>query len=96
MSKTAVWLANIDSSRTRSEGRKISMGLAVKDPTLSEMQKAAEHLKMKPEAEEAQYPKDQGRETRTPGRILVETQQPKHKTLKLMCDEIRRIRQTKE
>ncbi|MBU7015488.1 MAG: signal recognition particle protein Srp19 [Theionarchaea archaeon] len=96
MRKQVVWLANIDSSRSRSEGRKISTGLAVKDPTLSEMQKAAEHLNMKPDVEETQYPKDQGQEARTPGRILLEKQHAKHKTLKLLCDEIRRIRQAKE
>ncbi|MBU7001366.1 MAG: signal recognition particle protein Srp19 [Theionarchaea archaeon] len=96
MRKLVVWLANIDSSRTRSEGRKISTGLAVRDPTLPEVQKAAEHLSLGPESEDVQYPKDQGHETRTPGRVLLEKQHTKHKTLKLLCDEIRRIRQAKE
>lgn len=91
-----VWLSNIDSSRTRIEGRKIAKGLAIKEPTLSEMEKAAEHLNLKPESEEAEYPKEQGQETRTPGRILVEKKYSKTKTLKLLCDEIRRIRQAKE
>lgn len=88
-----IWLPNIDSSRSRTEGRKIAKGLAVKEPTLAEMQEAAEHLTLDPEKEEAEYPKDQGKETGTPGRILVEKKYPKVKTLKLLCDEIRRIRQ---
>jgi len=96
MKQMVIWLSNIDSSRTRMNGRKIAKGLAVKEPTLSEMEKAAEHLNLNPESEETEYPKDQGQETRTPGRILVEKKYPKTKTLKLLCDEIRRIRQGKE
>ena len=96
MKKMVIWVSTIDSSRTRMEGRKIAKGLAIKEPTLSEMQKAAEHLSIQPDVEERGYPKDQGQETRTPGRILVEKKHPKTKTLKLLCDEIRRIRQGKE
>ena len=96
MKKMVIWLSTIDSSRTRVEGRKIAKGLAIKEPTLPEMQKAAEHLSLDPEVEETEYPKDQGQETRRPGRILVEKKQSKTKTLKLLCDEIRRIRQGKE
>lgn len=96
MKKMVIWLSTIDSSRSRIAGRKIAKGLAVKDPTLSEMQKAAEHLDFKPEVEEAGYPKDQGQESKTPGRILVEKKYSKTKMLKLLCDEIRRIRQAKE
>lgn len=93
MKKMVVWLSNIDSSRSRTEGRKIPKGLAIKEPTLKEMQKAAEHLNLEPELQQTEYPKDQGKETRTPGRLLVEKEHSKSKTLKLMCDEIRRIRQ---
>jgi signal recognition particle subunit SRP19 len=91
--KMVIWLANIDSSRSRLEGRKISTGLAIKDPTISEMEQAAHTLDLQPELSHVQYPKDQGKETRTPGRILVEKKYSKSKTLKLLCDEIRRIRQ---
>lgn len=91
-----IWLSNIDSSRSRIEGRKIARGLAIKEPTLSEMQQAAQHLDFKPEADDAEYPKDQGQEKRTPGRILVEKKHSKTKTMKLVCDEIRRIRQSEE
>lgn len=93
MKKMVIWLSNVDSSRSRTNGRKIAKGLAVKGPTLSEMQEAAEHLDFKPEAEEAGYPKDQGQENKIPGRILVEKKHSKTKMLKLLCDEIRRIRQ---
>jgi len=91
-----IWLSNIDSSRSRIEGRKIAKGLAIKEPTLSEMQQAAQHLDLKPEADDTEYPKDQGQEKRTPGRILVEKKHSKTKTMKLICDEIRRIRQSEE
>lgn len=96
MKKMVIWLSNMDSSKSRIEGRKIAKGLAIKEPTLQEMQKAAEHLDLQPESEEVQYPKDQGKEMKNAGRILVEKKYSKTKTLKLLCDEIRRIRQGKE
>jgi signal recognition particle subunit SRP19 len=96
MKKMVLWLANIDSSRSRTEGRKIPKGLAIKEPDLSEMKKAAEHLNLQPDIEPAQYPRDQGQEQRTPGRILVQKEHSKPKTLKLICDEIRRIRQAEK
>ncbi len=96
MKTMVIWLPNIDSSRSRIEGRKIAKGLAIKEPTLPEMQKAAENLGLQPEVQEAHYPRDQGQETRMPGRILVKKDNTKTKTLKLLCDEIRRMRQAKE
>lgn len=96
MKKMVIWLSTIDSSRSRVEGRKIARGLAIKDPTLLEMEKAAEHLSLNPEREEAEYPREQSQEAKTSGRILVEKKYPKTRTLKLICDEIRRIRQAKE
>ena len=68
----------------------------IKDPSLSEISSAAEHLNLDPESAEIQYPKDQGKDDRSPGRILVEKKYPKARTMKLICDEIRRIRQTTE
>lgn len=96
MKKMVIWLSNVDSSRSRMEGRKIAKGLAIKEPSLQETRKAADHLGLQSEAEDVQYPKDQGKEKRTPGRILVEKKHSKTKTLKLICDEVRRIRQGKE
>lgn len=93
MKKMVIWLSNVDSSKSRIEGRKIAKGLAIKEPTLKEMKAAAEHLDLEPEVGEDQYPKDQGKEKGTPGRILVKKKHPKTRTLKLLCDEIRRIRQ---
>lgn len=96
MKKMSIWLSNIDSARSRVEGRKIAKGLAIKDPSLSEISSAAEHLNLDPESAETQYPKDQGKDDKSPGRILVEKKYPKARTMKLICDEIRRIRQTTE
>jgi len=92
----SIWLSNIDSARSRVEGRKIAKGLAIKGPSLSEVTSAATHLNLDPESAETQYPKDQGKDNGTPGRILVEKKYPKTRTMKLICDEIRRIRQANE
>lgn len=89
----SIWVSNIDSSRSRMEGRKIAKGLAIKNPSLAEIEEAARHLNLDFEISQAQYPKDQGKEERTPGRILVEKKYSKNKSMKLICDEIRRIRQ---
>jgi signal recognition particle subunit SRP19 len=94
MRKMSIWLSNIDSSRSRIEGRKIAKGLAIKDPSLSEMTEAARKIGLDPEPSEAKYPKDQGKEEGTPGRIFMEKKYPKVKTMKLICDEIRRMRQS--
>jgi signal recognition particle subunit SRP19 len=49
--KIVVWPANLDSTKSRTEGRKISKGLAIQTPRLEEMSEAAKRLSSGAEAE---------------------------------------------
>ncbi|MGB9134885.1 MAG: signal recognition particle subunit SRP19/SEC65 family protein [Candidatus Bathyarchaeia archaeon] len=89
--KTVLWPSYVDSSRTRKEGRKVSKSVGVLNPTLAELQGAAEKLKMKPEAEaDATHPSSPWRKT---GRILVQKKGTKTQTLMRIAKEIAAMRQ---
>ncbi len=77
---------NLEATRTRSEGRKIAQGLAVKDPILDEIAEAAGNLGLHPTIEHTQHPNG------SKGRVLVDKKNSKIKTLKMIADEIRKIR----
>jgi signal recognition particle subunit SRP19 len=94
-----IWAANLDSARTRKMGRKLSKGLSVKEPDLKELSKAAHNLGLQSTREKDKlYPKDRSSliEFSSSGRLTINKRYPKVKTLKLLADEIRRIRKEKE
>jgi len=92
-----IWVANMDADRTRSKGRKIAKGLAIKSPDIKELSKAAHNLNIKCEKEkEKHFPGDSARMTAPlDGRLIISKKYSKTKTLKLLADEIRRIRKDK-
>ncbi|MFQ6089041.1 MAG: signal recognition particle subunit SRP19/SEC65 family protein [Candidatus Methanofastidiosia archaeon] len=90
--KSVIWLANLDSSLKRSEGRKVPQGLAISEISFKELKRALENLGLKFEAEMREYPKHQGFEKRISGRVMVEKKYSKSKLLKVICDEIRKMR----
>jgi len=47
--KVILWPVYFDSTKTRSEGRKVQKKLAVSAPTLDEIRKAAEQMGFRPE-----------------------------------------------
>jgi len=96
MRKMHLWPAAIDADRTRDQGRKISLGIAIHTPTLEEIMKACNDLDLEPQQEKKRYPKQEGRGERTPGCILVEKKHSKLKTLKMVCDHIRDSRKVRE
>lgn len=92
MKKWCIWLSNVDSSKSRKEGRKIAKGLSIKNPSLEELFEASKNLGLNPEIDKSFYPKEQGKEEKKMGRIFVEKKYSKTKTLKLICDEVRKNR----
>lgn len=89
--KAIVWPVYFDSSKTRKEGRKIPKSVAVSNPNLAELQRAAEWLGMKPEVEvNAAHPIVPWRKT---GRIRVQKSGLKMQTLLKIAKEIVAIRQ---
>ncbi|HHN81261.1 MAG TPA: signal recognition particle protein Srp19 [Methanomicrobia archaeon] len=92
-----IWLANIDAARSRSEGRKLAKGVSLKGPQLKELSKAAHNIGLQSQREsEKKYPKDRAN-TDSPldGRLTVTKKYSKSKTLKLLADEVRRLRKEK-
>jgi signal recognition particle subunit SRP19 len=88
--KTIVWPVYFDSSKTRKKGRKIPKNIAVPKPNLAEVQKAAEQLGLKPEAEvNIAHPATPWRKT---GRIWIQLKEAKTLTLMKIAKEITSIR----
>ncbi len=84
-----VWLSNIDSTKTRSRGRKISLKDAVKSPKLKELIEAAKELGIFVEVEEKKYPKNWWQEK---NRIIVLKTKRKIELLKELASKIKEIR----
>lgn len=89
--KTILWPVYFDSSKTRKEGRKVPKNVAVSNPNLIEVQKAAERLGLEPETEaNAVHPAIPWRKT---GRIWIQKKGAKTQTLMKIAKEIVAIRQ---
>lgn len=89
--KIILWPVHFDSSKTRKEGRRVPKSVAVPKPNLAELQRAAEHLGLKPEADvNAAHPSIPWRKT---GRIWVQKRGTKMQTLMKIAKEIVTIRQ---
>lgn len=89
--KIVVWPSYVDSSKTRREGRRVSKGAGVPNPTLAELLNAAEKLKLKPEAEaEVAHPSCPWRRT---GRMTLQKKGTKTQTVSAIAREIGAMRQ---
>ena len=93
MKKWCVWPQNVDSSKSRKEGRMIAKGLALKEPKIKELNEASMNLGLNPETDKGYHPAEQGTEEKKGGRIFVDKKHSKTKTLKLICDEVRKFRE---
>lgn len=89
--KTILWSVYFDSSKTRKEGRRVPKSVAVPNPTLTELQKAAQRLGMKPETEDSlMHPATPWQKT---GRIRVQKKETKKSALMKIAREMLAIRQ---
>jgi signal recognition particle subunit SRP19 len=89
--KTMLWPIYFDSAKTRKEGRRVPKNLAVPNPNLAELQKAAEHLGLKPEADvNVTHPAMPWQKA---GRILVQNKGKKGQLLIRIAKEISAVRQ---
>jgi len=81
-----LWPVYFDSTKTRSEGRKVPKRLAVPAPKLSDLQRAAEKLKLKFEVvPDAAYPRSPWRKT---GYISILKNDSKSRILKKVAEEL--------
>ncbi len=89
--KTILWPVYFDSSKKRREGRKVPKSVAVSNPTLAELQRAAEHLGLEPEVEvDVSHPSIPWRKT---GRVWVRKKEAKMRILVKVAGEIAVMRQ---
>lgn len=90
--KYVVWPAYLDSSLPRRLGRRVPLGLAVRNPSLREIAEAAEALGLNPEVDrEARYPRLWWSKQHR-GRVLVDKRGSKEEVLKAIAGEVRRRR----
>jgi signal recognition particle subunit SEC65 len=86
-----VWSASLDSARSRSKGRKLSSGRAVRQPSLKEIVQAANSLGLSPEpVEKAALPMSHWDKT---GCVVVKRSGGRMASLKSLAGEIARARQ---
>lgn len=87
--RIVIWPVYIDSSASRSMGRKISVSKAVRKPTIEEIYKAAEELGLNPEVEEARYPRNW---SLYKARVVVDKKGRKLEILEQIAGVIRQVR----
>ena len=90
--RVVVWSTYIDSSQTRSQGRRLSREKAVWKPRLEEIVKAAEELGLDPVVEDSPYPRKWFEDRK---RVIVNKVESKRKTLLLIAETIKKLRERK-
>jgi signal recognition particle subunit SRP19 len=90
--KIILWPAYFDSTKTRSEGRRIPKSLGVASPKISEIEEAAKKLRLKYEVvADVGYSKTPWLKT---GMILVTKSEPKEQTIKKIAKQLSTVRIT--
>lgn len=91
--RLVIWPVYIDATKSRSEGRLLSMRDSVKSPALREIEKAASELDLNPVVEsDKAYPKSWWV---TSGRVLVDKKGPKSMISKKIATNIAKSREHK-
>ena len=83
------WLAYFDSALKRSEGRRVPLSSATREPPLAELSEACRRLNLQPQAQDARYPSAPGRES---GYVSVGKSSPKHSLLLKIAKELSVVR----
>ena len=83
MTEHIIWPAYLDSSKSRSEGRRIPRDAAVDGPSAAEVANAAKQVGYEPEYEpEKQYPRSWWEKS---GRVTVETDDSKDDVIRAVA-----------
>lgn len=84
--KWVIWPVYFDANVSRKEGRKVSKELAIKNPSIDDIYKAAKKLGLNPVKEEKAYPK---RWWRKEGRLLIDKKGKKMEIIKKIAEIIK-------
>jgi len=93
MKECVIWTFNLDSRKSRSEGRKIPKRFAIPNVRLAELSEACKELGLNFRAEEKKYPKFWWEEG---GRVFVEKKGSKTKVMVELAKKIAEIRERKK
>jgi signal recognition particle subunit SRP19 len=92
--KILIWPANLDSSKTRLEGRKIPKGQSVQAPRIDELAEAARRLSIEAEiTPQKSRPRNWWEKS---GYVTISKKSSKTELLRALSAEIRRIRTAKD
>jgi len=92
--KAVIWPANLDSTKSRKEGRKLAKGPALQIPRLEELRDAANQLSIEHEIVAGKSRPNAWWEKG--GYLIVPKATPQSKLLRSLASEIRKQRATKE
>uniref|UniRef100_A0A7C3MA65 Signal recognition particle 19 kDa protein n=1 Tax=Archaeoglobus fulgidus TaxID=2234 RepID=A0A7C3MA65_ARCFL len=92
MKECVVWTVNLDSKKSRSEGRRIPKRFAVPNVKLQELAEACRQLGLKFRTEDKKYPKSWWEEG---GRVVVEKRGSKTHLMIELAKKIAEIREQK-
>ena len=83
------WLAYFDSALKRSQGRRVPLSSATRDPTLPELNEACRRLNLQPQPQIARYPSAPEKES---GYVSVTKSTPKQALLLRIARELSVVR----
>ena len=87
--KIVVYPQYIDSTKSRSQGRKLSLEDSVRKPSIDEIYEAAKELGLNPVIDEGRYPKSWWEDS---GRVFVDKIDSKLKVLRMISRKIKELR----
>ncbi len=90
MKECVVWTVNLDSKKSRAEGRRIPKRFAVPNVKLPELEAACKELGLRYRAENKKYPKFWWEDG---GRVVVEKRGTKTKLMIELAEKIRELRE---
>ncbi len=90
--RIVIYPAYIDSSLSRKEGRKIPKSIAVHNPRVEEIVRAAEELGLNPSIEDSRYPKFWWKYK---VRIVIDKVDSKQRILKMIAEKINELRKVR-
>lgn len=88
--KVIVWPSYIDSRKSRREGRRVPIRVAVKSPRIEEIVRVAEKLKLNPQVLKLKYPKSWWSEEAC---VAVDKVKSKIEILKEIANELKKMRE---
>ncbi len=90
--RIVIWPVYIDSTKSRSKGRKLPRELCIPNPRVDEIVEAAKLLGLDPIVEEKSYPREWWVYDK---RVVVLKQGSKRETLKLIAEKVKELRSRK-